>query len=176
MKRLFAMALVALFCGTLVVGCSETSEKEPATKEEAMIEEAVDMVKDYWEDFYSECSDSWSKDGEDFFNDDWYLEIKNTRVVELGDTDKEGYENMEYVIEFVTYSNFYGIAPYYSYIPFRGSEVIVFEDGHMEMGANTINVYCANHGEALPMTTVRDYGTKFNAVYHLEQDDSDSKK
>lgn len=156
MKRFLAAALVMMIGVIALTSCAAKDEK---------IDKAITALKDYWTGYYSQISEA----DDDRTNGDWYLEIKNTRLVELGEDENDFFKDVEYIIEFITYSNFYGAAPYYASIDARGNNVIVYKDGRMEVGANELQKYIARYYEAPPVLAVHDYGSQYNAVYHLEE-------
>lgn len=159
MKRFLIATLVLLICVIAISGCGGNT----ALKDER-VDKAVTALKDYWTGYYAEMSGS----EKDRANGDWYLEIKNTRLVELGEVENEPLKDVKYVVEFMIYTNFYGVAPYYSNIDVRNT-VLIYKDGTVEAGSvSGIPQYIAMHHEAPPIASVHDYGAQYNAVYHLE--------
>lgn len=159
MKKLLAAVLVLVIGVMALTACSGSVAKDER------IDKAVAALKDYWTGYYTEMSESEN----DRANGDWYLEIKNTRLVELGEVEKEPLKDVKYVVEFMIYTNFYGVAPYYSNIDVRNT-VFIYKDGTVEAGSvSGIPQYIAMYYEAPPIANVHDYGTQYNAVYHLEE-------
>ena len=159
MKRFLTAILAVMFCVVALTACSDG-----ATKDER-VDKAITALKEYWTGYYAEMSETEL----DRANGDWYLEIKNTRLVELGEVEKDTLKDVEYVVEFMIYTNFYGAAPYYTAMDVRDT-VLIYKDGTVEAGT-TIGIpqYIAMHYEAPPIDAVHDYGTQYNAVYHLEE-------
>lgn len=159
MKRLLLIIMVLVSCIAALTGCSGNA----ATNEN--VDKAITALKDYWTGYYAETSET----EKDRANGDWYLEIKNTRLVELGEVENEPLKDVEYVVEFMIYTNFYGTAPYYNGMDVRNT-VLIYKDGTVEAGSvSGIPQYIAMHYEAPPIDAVHDYGAQYNAVYHLEE-------
>lgn len=159
MKRFLTAILAVMFCVVALTACSDG-----ATKDER-VDKAITALKEYWTGYYAEMSESEN----DRTNGDWYLEIKNTRLVELGEVEKDTLKDVEYVVEFMIYTNYYGFAPYYPSLDIRNC-VLIYKDGNIEAGTVAgIPQYIAQYYEAPPIDAVHDYGTQYNAVYHLEE-------
>lgn len=158
MKKLLAAVLVLMIGVMTLTACSDSAAKDER------IDKSVAALKDYWTGYYEEMSESEN----DRANGDWYLEIKNTRLIELGEVEKEPLKDVKYVVEFMIYTNFYGVAPYYSSIDVRNT-VLIYKDGTVEASKTKgIPQYIAINYEAPPIAAVHDYGTQYNAIYHLE--------
>ena len=125
MKKLGCLFLVALFC-LMLQGCEKPNENE------ALIEEAIEEIKDSWEDYYEE---------KDIHSD--YLEIKNTRIIFLEDDVAEfwaGFADIACIVEFELYSEIYGPDAYPLNAKYMDS-VLVYTDGDMEVATQTC---CSN--------------------------------
>lgn len=159
MKR-FIIAALALLIGVIALtGCTGTTARDEK------IDKAVTALKDYWTGYYADMGETEN----DRTNGDWYLEIKNTRIVELGNGAEDFLKDVQYVVEFVIYTNFYGAAPYYSHTDVRNT-VLIYKDGTVEAGTVAgIPQYIARYFEAPPIESTKDYGSQYNAVYHLEE-------
>ncbi len=158
MKRFLLITMTLVLSIAALTGCSGNMAKNEN------VDKAITALKDHWTGYYAEMSGS----EKDRANGDWYLEIKNTRLVELGEVENEPLKDVEYVVEFMIYTNFYGTAPYYTDMDVRDT-VLIYQDGTVEAGtAMGIPQYIAMHYEAPPIAAVHDYGTQYNAVYHLE--------
>lgn len=132
---------------------------------------AVEALKTYWRDeAYAFAEDQ-----------DGYLEIKNTRIVVIADEPKAENEDMQpqmdkcfadvdYIVEFILYSDMLGAAPYYQN---AGSWncVVVRKDGSMEVPAESPFDDYRSHTYSLDVSgivaDVIDLNQEYNAVYHL---------
>lgn len=131
MKKLLSLTLVVLMLFSLV-GChSEEKEGTEPNEHHEMICEAIELLKDYWLDSYL--------DNEHI--EDYYFEIKNTRVCGILENDVQEFSDVSYVIEFTLFTNYYCTAPYYMVTPFFNDCVIVHRNGTMEVSRNPFQLY-----------------------------------
>lgn len=130
-----------------------------------LVADAIAELKYEWEDIYN--SDRLSTDC------DGYFEIKNTRIIEIKKTDTELFEDVEYIIEFVLYTDYFGSAPYYSSAGVSDS-VVVYKDGTMEVAkSNFFNLYrmktySSDYSDIIEEVT--DLENKYNCVEYLKTD------
>lgn len=169
MKKFFAfiLALCLVLC---VAGCgkkednkaSEAATPESNSQYDELVNKATSLLEVKWENKYGE---------ENGIERDGHFEIKNTRVIEIKETDVEEFKDIDYVIEFVLFTDYYGSAPYYS-LSTIDSSVVVHKDGRME--ANSKNPFAAY--TAMNYTTdysgiiekISDCGSKYNCVKKLK--------
>jgi len=153
MKKILPVILCLLFVFALT-SCGKDEHKE-------MVEEAVEELRSEWEDIYDESKNK----------TDGYFEIKNTRVIELKNTKVEAFKDIDYIIEFVLYTDYYGLSPYYLMAGVSDS-VIVYEDGDMEVSKTHLlyqyfkMFYVSDYSEFVK--DIIDYGDKYNCVEYLE--------
>ena len=121
MKRILTvfLALTIVICLTACGG-----------KTDRVASKAVKELEDWWEEIYDESPDL----------SDRYFEIKNTRVITIKDNSKEEFKDIEYVVEFVLFTNYFGTAPYYSDAGLYNN-VIVYKDGSMKVTNNYLKRY-----------------------------------
>lgn len=139
------------------------------------VEAAVQALKECWK------TEAYAFAGE---QSDGYLEIKNTRIVEISDAPEARGENAEalqetvndifadvdYIVEFMLYSDMAGTAPY-TRNEGAWDCVVVGKDGTMSVPAqNPINQYRArsySHDVSGIVENVVDLNQKYNAIYRL---------
>lgn len=133
-----------------------------------MIEDAVEVLQDYWADAYDEFEGNG--------NVERYFEIKNTRVFTLTRAGYEELKNVEYVVDFLLYTDCYGMDEYYTDAwvspAGKGGAVAVYRNGDMKVVLNNfIPSACSdasgfNYGEAVK--SVDDYGDQYNCKTTLK--------
>lgn len=103
-----------------LVACSNESDTKDIGSDERVLE-AIEILSEHWDEVYTK-------------NDieDKHLEIINTRIVNIKENNIDGFENVDYIVEFSLFSNFYNTTPYYSDIGMDDS-VIVYKNGKTEV-------------------------------------------
>lgn len=155
-----AMKIITIaMCFAVLVCFSACSGKNSSDEYDKPILEAVELIEDAWLERY--------ENNEVVSPEDRYLEIKNTRVIKLSRTDIEMLEDIDYIIEFDLYTNFYGTKPYYvKDIP--PDCVVSYSDGRMEVwDSNVMTVYRATTYDTdfeRFVEYVNDYEDKYNKV------------
>lgn len=153
MRRFFSFLLVFSFVLTLSA-CGDNPHDE-------LIDKAIKELQSLWQELYDNSD----------IETERYFEIKNTRVMELKKNDVEDFKNIDYIIEFVLFTDYYGASPYYSNVGISDS-VIVYNDGTMEVPSN--NLFRAYTGKTYVynyegiIETVTDYGDEYNCVEILK--------
>lgn len=156
----FIMKIIALtVCFVMPISFFGCSEKKTADEYDKPILEAVELIEDAWLERY--------ENNDHVLPQDRYLEIKNTRVIKLSRTDIEMLEDIDYIIEFDLYTNFYGTKPYYvKDIP--PDCVVAYSDGSMEVwDSNVMTVYRATTYDTdfeKFVEYVNDYEDKYNKI------------
>ena len=160
-KRLAKKILVLL----LIVGCVLLSSCDKMEEYDAVICRAMDVLVDSWSEIYEKTPDI----------TDRYLEIKNTRVIKIKENPNEkfaeifGDKEIDYIVEFILYSNYFDSAPYYSNIG-REDCVVFFSDGEIDMIQNPLNRYrntTYNSDFSDIIESIADLGPAYNHVFHL---------
>ena len=114
------------------VGC----EKNYTEKKDERVIEAIEIVKNRWNEVY-----------EDRNIQDKYIEITNTKLINIKQNEDSIFSGMDYIVEFSLQTNFYETAPYYSDIGPRDSFVAVYNDGRKEiMETNPFQRYIRING------------------------------
>lgn len=150
---LIILSFVLVLCLT---ACDNNASSKP-------VNDAIRELKAEWTDIYNSQLNGLECDG--------YFEIKNTRVVKIDKTDIEIFSDIDYIIEFVLYTDYFASAPYYSSDGGYDS-VIVYKDGSMEISrSNLLRTYRSryfNSDFSDIIKEVYDYGDKYNCVEHLK--------
>ena len=109
-------------CYLLLVLCLIFSLSACGTNEKNIASKAVSVLKNHWEAVYDQPN----------LETDGYFEIKNTRVINIKENTTEEFKNIDYIVEFVLYTDYYGSAPYYQIVG-TDDTVVVYKDGTMEV-------------------------------------------
>ena len=156
---LIILSFILAFCLT---ACDNNIPSDNNIPKE-LVDDAIEELKSEWKDIYNANQNHIECDG--------YFEIKNTRIIEIDKTDIEMFKDIEYIIEFVLYTDYFGSAPYYSSIGLSDS-VIVYGNGAMEVsGRNLLEVYRAHTFDSDFSDIVKevyDCRDKYNCVEYLE--------
>ncbi len=145
----FLLVLTLAFCLS-ACGASENDR----------ISTAVIKLKNHWEDVYNNSK----------VDTDGYFEIKNTRVINIKDNNTEEFKDIDYIVEFVLYTDYFGSAPYYQ-IAGIDDTVVVYKGGKMEIQSNLINRYRTRHYTSdfsEFIKSIDDYGNKYNCIENLK--------
>ncbi len=147
MKRLISLVLALAMC-FLVAGCNKKVENETVDK-------AAELVAKQWKSIYDESPFT--------VGNDRHLEIKNTRIVHIKDTGMEELKDVDYVIDFMLFTNYSGTAPYYTVADFYNT-VTVYKDGTMDCDLDVFALYTGAYGNDFKnlIESVEDYGDEFN--------------
>ena len=92
-----------------------------------IITNAITELENTWETNYQNAN----------INTDKYFEIKSTRIISIKENDIDEFNNVNYVVEFVLFTNYFDTAPYYSCLG-QWDCVIVYENGDMEVPRKNI--------------------------------------
>lgn len=137
-------------------------KKKPDKKEKAQVNAAVKEVKKVWKESYDRDFEEGS---------DRYVEIKNTRVVKIKeDTKTEDFKNIDYIVEFIIFSNYYLTSPYYVNSSNKNC-VTVYRNGTTEVGPNLIDIYRArtyNNDFSGFIESVTDFENAFNEAFEAK--------
>ena len=176
MKKLALFLVVVLLVGLCLSGCGNPHEE--------MILEAIEELEDYWTGVYDMAEERDAQYDDDVdVERERYIEIKNTRVIEVDEDVFD--EDAVYVIEFLLYTDYHGSdmpmsASYTNVLGQKGqSTVLVYSDGSMEVVDNSkvfyeySNYYMLKLGggiEEIPdfIKSVDDYGDAYNCVKTLD--------
>ena len=131
------------------------------TNENNIVSKAVSVLKNHWEAVYDEPN----------LETDGYFEIKNTRVINIKENTTEEFKNIDYIVEFVLYTDYYGSAPYYQIVGIDDT-VVVYKNGTMKVQRkNLINRYRDMHyinDFSDFIKSIDDYGDKYNCIEYLK--------
>jgi len=148
---------VLFICISVILSCFLTSCKSDTN---TMIDDAIKAISKYWSEIYEEDEIG-----------DGYFEIKNTRVIHIKENDIEEFKDVEYIIEFDIYSDYFGSAPYYSNVGVNNN-VVVSKDGSMSVVSHAIDSYRGrtfNNDFSSFIEKTVDYKDKYNCVKDLDE-------
>lgn len=124
-----------------------------------IVEQAIDAVKADWSKQYDEQNIT-----------DRYLEIKNTRVITIKNNTSDYFKDIDKIVEFVLFSNYFNSAPYYSNVNLRQT-YILYKNGTGEVSEtdyfNRVRQKTFSADFSAVIEKIDDCGSKYNAVYHL---------
>ena len=139
MKKYLKSIVLFLIVTVLLVGCStsKTNAKQDSDKDVRALD-AIEIISERWREVYKTSP---------LDIEDKYLEITNTKIVNIKPNDNALFKNVDYIVEFSLETNFYNSAPYYSNIGSRYSLVAVYTDGKSEvLGKNPFHSYIGQNG------------------------------
>lgn len=139
----------------------ESVKKKPSRTEKAQVQFALTELKKQWKELYE--NDMYEKGS-------GYLEIKNTRLIKIKEeTEADLFKNVDYMVEFVLYSNYFGSAPYYGNCGTYDC-VVVYKDGSVDF-KNLVSIYRSRTYSADFtgfIENICDYDDAFNEVMILK--------
>lgn len=151
MKKLYSLLLVL---------CLIFSLSACGTDKNDIVSKAVSVLENHWEDLYEDSK----------VETDGHFEIKNTRVVNIKENNTEEFKNIDYIVEFILYTDYFGSAPYYQNVGIDDT-VVVHKDGTMEVQRNLINLYRSKYYSndfSDFIKSIDDYGDKYNCIEDLK--------
>lgn len=107
-------------------------------KNNEAIKIATVALKETWIKVYNDISSA--AEGDVFTPenlDDRKIEIKGVRLIKVNENNIESYKDVEYIVEYVLYSNRYRTSPYYVREDIYDT-VLVYKDGRAEVAFNNI--------------------------------------
>ncbi len=165
MKKCFIIFLTMFSLMGVLTACGKSGDAEQmqgdATQSQE-VSQSIHALTEKWEEIYS---------AEDYSGDK-HLEIRNTRIVHISeDTVVEDFQDMDYIVEFILFSDYFGSAPYYENIGHYDC-VVVYKDGSTSVEfANPFSIYRAiNYAPDFSgiIESVVDYGDDYNQVIEVE--------
>jgi hypothetical protein len=157
-----AFLAVTLSAGGAPGGSGVTEEVTAQARR--TVEAAIDLLTAAWTAEYARTNRSTTG----------YLEIKNTRLIEIKDdltgvTGADSFEGVDYVVEFILYSDYFSTAPYYINPTVKDS-VTCDDSGDCEV--NDRNPFLAwqarTFGQPADLAaSIRDFGPAFNVTFDL---------
>lgn len=155
MKKSITLILAVILCiGAMVCGCAKKAD-------DGEIDKACEILGERWKEVYDESPFA--------VGDDRHLEIKNTRIVHIKDTGLEELENVDYVIDFVLFTNYTGTAPYYTVSDFYNT-VTVYKDGTMNQDTDVFAIFTGAYGNDFEklVKSVEDCEAEYNRVIKVK--------
>ncbi len=92
---------------------------------------------------------------------DGYIEIVSTRVIKLAKNKNDYFKNVDYVVEFILRSDYYGSAPYYFNVNMYDN-VVFYKDGTCKVTSGFFRTYLAE-----PKTKVADFDKVIEEIAEL---------
>ncbi len=92
---------------------------------------------------------------------DGYIEIVSTRVIKLAKNKNDYFKNVDYVVEFILRSDYYGSAPYYFNVNMYDN-VVFYKDGTCKVTSGFFRTYLAE-----PKTKTADFDTVIEKIAEL---------
>ena len=127
--------------------------------------DAIDVLKEFWTEKYSE--DLYKEN-----NCKGYFEIINTRLIEIKDNDINMFKDVDYIVEFELFTDYYCNGLYYDNVSMYDT-VIVYKDGTTKVDGSYINRYRSTtySNDFSPfIESVENYGDKYNCVKKLTEE------
>ena len=152
---LFVIILIVVSCVVCFSFLSGSDFSLPRSKDRDILT-AINHLSETWQDFFTA------------YNRTGYLEIKNTRKITIKHSNTTSYfRDIDYIIEFLIYTNYLGTAPYYSY-PRIYDTVVIYSNGSMEVVENnpifayTSSTFSTDYSDFI--YSIVDCGSLYNAV------------
>jgi hypothetical protein len=166
MQKLLCLFLVVVMVCLMAACTKQEAVSNGDTRldiaDRANVERAVQLLREQWETIAAEDA-----------GNDGYLEIKNTRIVHT-DTDAMGKAlglgDIQCIVEFVIFTDFYGAAPYY-YETQHMNNVVFCSDGTATVLTNAVQTYFTKTYDASLKNCameVLDCKTAFNQTFDLK--------
>ena len=158
----FVVLVVSMFC--LLVSCkNNSSTTTTATEEEKqMIEKSFDTLKTGWAKTLAERAE---KNNDENLRGNYTIDIKNTRLIKIKENTIEHFQNVAYIVEFLPYINYFDPNDIYTVYTGINDNVVIFKDGHQELGRRYINMYMESRYYFKTdeyVEEVKDFGSAFN--------------
>ncbi len=173
MKRILSVCLIVVLL-LMMTACSKNekdveknTEKNVTSKQDdEYIQKAIEQINESWEKFFSNSPEKTEE----------FVEIIDTRLIYVKDNDIERFKDVEAVVEFELFTDFFGSSPYYSNVQQRDT-VTFFKDGEIEVGLDVFSLYRAstfNTDFSDIIEKIVEYGTAYNTNYIKKDKASES--
>lgn len=146
-QRIFAIFTVCLLLIASCAGGSAETDRVSENRED--IQGAIEAITQHWAAGYAGSAGPQT---------DGYLEIKNTRKILVKDGAPSFFEEIEYMVEFILFTDYFGSAPYYCNVNLDDT-VIFYRDGRVEVANNQLQIYRS-----------RTYTTDFSDIIDVVED------
>ena len=157
MKRIILCTII--IAGILLAACNGNNNKY-----DKEVRQAIEAMKKQWEEVYND---------ENFYeiSRNKYLEIKNTRIIFIKDDVPDVFENIDYIIEFMIFTDYSGSAPYYSNASIYDS-VVFYRDGKIVVQQKSLFSFYRSRNYTSEFSniikSVNDLGSVYNKAYELK--------
>ena len=153
----FVLALLIL-CGALL-GCAAQGGADavtPTDAEKKAVEKSFEIFRAGWTDWLNErVSDA----GE------YVIDVKNVRIVKLKENDKDRLKDVDFIVEFLFYMNYYQPGDAYSQSVNMNDSIAFYKDGTAKLENRLIYAYQMMSYDVDTsgyIEEVRDFGAAFN--------------
>ena len=136
----------------MMLGITACGGKKP-DGDEGYVEKAIGIVNDIWGKIYEAQN----------MDNDGTVDIVDTRLIKIKENDNEYFKDVEAVVEFCIFTDYYGAAPYYMNVD-RDDTVVFYKDGHTEVKDIFVDymrrTYKMDFSDVIG--EVKEYGTEYN--------------
>ena len=139
-------------CGSDNSGEKNKSKEKNDNKYDKIIKSAIADLTEHWDEEFDKSS----------VENDKYLEIKNTRIISIKDNDIDYFKDVDYVVEFIILTDYYGSAPYYN-VTTQYNNVVFYKDGSRKITSDFFRRY-----------TSITYSTDYSDIIHSIKDFDDT--
>ncbi len=171
LKIIVILMSVVIFVMGVCLTINIISDKSSGTDNLNILDENVEIaltkLTQHWKETFSD----------EQINTDGHLEITNTRVVKIDFNGNEKFAalfeddgEIEYIVEFDLYTDYFGTAPYYQNIKYDDT-VVIYKDGSAEVMRNPLRYYSDNtysYDYSQIIVNIDNYGGSFNQVFYLK--------
>lgn len=144
-------------CVFVFAGCGTADDKQAS---DTRVADAITAITEQWNNEYTENN-----------IEDKYLKIVNTRIINIKENNTEAFKDIDYIVEFVLFSNYFGAAPYYQNVGIYDS-VVVYRDGSKEVPQrNRIDVYRAKSYSSdfsAFIKSIEDFNEEYNQIVEIK--------
>lgn len=167
MKRALCLLLVCILCLSFA-SCGNSDGKKDSNDVDVTVSLAIEKLKAKWSEVYKKNNVK-----------DQYLEIKNTRVITIKENDNDYFKDIDKIVDFLLYDNYFGMKP--SLYRYSGTDlqVIFYRDGHSAVSNDYFKLaFGKNYDNDFSdvVEDIYDLGAAYNKIYHLEKDSSEESK
>lgn len=159
MRKVLSIILIFILASICLASCADSQSKN---EYDETINQSIVLLKKCWEDVYQ-------KRGTENHADEIF--ITNTRVVKIKEScGIERFQDIDYIVEFVVYSDYLGNGGKYYDNYDRFETAVVFCDGTIEIEEiNPLDSYCnSRYDFSYPMVEdVIELGAQYNKTIHL---------
>ena len=183
MKKVLSVIIIFATLFSLT-SCKKTyhdvNGNELSEKNVQNVLKAISLVNQKWEETYKDYDKDNFYESERDAKPDGTVDIFHTRIINIKENSEELFKNVESVVEFDIFSDFYASAPYYVNM-YHNNCVVFYRDGSSEV-RNIFREYINKDTESRYFTqypfveTVIDLGSEFNTPTRISKADSEKEE